>query len=123
VAARSEDLYLGEGRVIEFPRRQARTAARPTPAHFRRRRFAASVAAMFLSVTVFLLATGPEGNALASRSDAPRAVTLGPGQTLWEIAERYAAPGHDLRAYVDGLIEMNGLGPIPQVGERLKLPR
>ena len=39
------------------------------------------------------------------------------------VAERYSAPGQDPRAYVDALIEMNDLGPIPQVGERIRLPR
>jgi hypothetical protein len=78
--------------------------------------------ALFLSTTLFMMATGPEGNALASRANAPKAVTLQAGQGLWDVAERYAAPGQDLRAYVDALVEINDLGPIPQIGERLKLP-
>jgi hypothetical protein len=124
VAVRSEDLYRGEARVIEFPR-PVRTPRRTTPtaAQFRRRRLAASALAVLTATTLFLLATGPEGNALASRTNAPKAITLQPGQGLWDVAERYAAPGQDLRAYVDALIEINDLGPIPQIGERLRLPR
>jgi hypothetical protein len=50
-------------------------------------------------------------------------VELQPGQGLWDVAERYAAPGQDIRAYVHALQEINDLGPIPQIGERLRLPR
>lgn len=119
MAARSEDLYLGDARVIEFPR----PTRKPSAAQFRRRRFAASAAVLSMAISLFMLATGPEGTALASRSDAPKVVELQPGQGLWDLAERYAAPGQDLRAYVHALDEINDLGPIPQVGERLRLPR
>ena len=124
MAVRSEDLYRGEARVIEFPRpARAPQRAKPTAAQFRRRRLAASALAVLTATSLFLAATGPEGSALASRANAPKAVTLQPGQGLWDVAERYAAPGQDLRAYVDALIEINDLGPIPQIGERLTLPR
>ena len=113
--------------MIEFPRpaRAVRAPRRTTPtaAQFRRRRLAVSALAVLTATSMFILATGPEGNALASRANAPKAVTLQPGQGLWDVAERYAAPGQDLRAYVDALIEINQLGPIPQIGERLRLPR
>lgn len=121
MAARSEDLYLDGGRVIEFPRGPLRQ--KPTQARFRRRRFAASTVVLFVAISGFMLATGPEGSALASRQGAPKVVELQPGQGLWDVAERYAAPGQDLRAYVHALVEINDLGPIPQVGQRIKLPR
>ena len=126
MAVRSEDLYRGEARVIEFPRPARPVRARrttPTAAQFRRRRLAASAVVLLTATTLFMLATGPEGNALASRANAPKLVRLQPGQGLWDVAERYAAPGQDLRAYVDALIQINDLGPIPQIGERLRLPR
>ena len=122
MAVRSEDLYIPEGQVLQFPQRPG-AVRRPSAAQFRRRRLAASVLVVFLAVSAFLLATGPEGSALASRSNAPKAVTLQPGQGLWDVAERYAAPGQDLRAYVHALVEINDLGPIPQIGQRIRLPR
>lgn len=122
MAARSEDLYLRRARVLELPRRTARSDEVP-PAVFRRRRMAASTGVFLLIVSLFLLATGPEGSALASRAGAPKVVELQPGQGLWDLAERYSAPGQDPRAYVDALVEMNDLGPVPQIGERIRLPR
>lgn len=127
MAARSEDLYLRDAQVLQFPRRETAAAGRRRMAARRRvearRRFLGSAVVLVLAVTLFLLATGPEGTVLASRSSAPKTVTLQPGQTLWDVAERYATPGQDLRGYVHTLIEINDLGPIPQIGERLKLPR
>ena len=126
MAVRSEDLFQRDAQVVQFPSRDRRPSARRLAAERRveaQRRAVASVLAVVLAGILFFLATGPEGNALASRSEAPKAVTLQSGDTLWDIAERYAAPGQDPRAYVHSLIEINDLGPVPQVGERLKLPR
>jgi hypothetical protein len=78
---------------------------------------------ILFSVVTFMLATGPEGAVQASRAKAPKAITLAPGQTLWDVAERYAAPGQDLRAYVDSLVELNRVEGVPQIDQRIRLPR
>jgi hypothetical protein len=119
VAARSEDLYLQDAPVVRFPRPRPRYSHRQIEA---RRRFLASCVVVLLAVVLFMLATGPEGTVQASRSSAPRAVALQPGQSLWDLAERYAAPGQDLRAYVDSLVEINDIDGLPQIGERVRLP-
>jgi LysM domain len=47
-----------------------------------------------------------------------------PGQTLWDLADRYAPDGTDLRAYVDAVVGLNDLGTrAPVAGERIKLPK
>jgi hypothetical protein len=73
-------------------------------------------------VAIFILASGPGGSAVASRPGNPGAVVVDPGQTLWELAELYAQPGVDRRAYVDALIQLNGIEGAVQAGEHLKLP-
>lgn len=127
MAVRSEDLYTGlyerDARVIRFPSsavQQAR-ARRLRRQALARRRLATAV--MFvLAIALFVLATGPEGNVQAGRQ-APKAVTLQPGQTLWDVAERYAPEGEDPRAYVDALIELNSVDGPALAGQRIKLPR
>jgi hypothetical protein len=73
-------------------------------------------------VAIFVLATGSGGSAVASRQGSPGAVVVGPGQTLWELAERHAQPNVDRRAYVDAIIDLNGIEGAVQAGEHLKLP-
>jgi hypothetical protein len=70
-----------------------------------------------------LAAAGPGGSPLASAEGAPRAVVIRPGQTLWDVAERHAPEGVDLRAYVDALIEINGVETTVGAGQRIRLPR
>jgi hypothetical protein len=51
-------------------------------------------------------------------------VVVEPGQTLWDLADRYAPEGMDLRAYVDAVVGLNDLdGRAPFAGERLRLPK
>jgi hypothetical protein len=53
---------------------------------------------------------------------ATRAVTVEPGQTLWQIAKS-VAPGTDPRDTVDRIREMNGMSSAPlQAGQRLIVP-
>lgn len=94
--------------------RERRAAAR------RRRR--AGVFVLAATLAGGLLAAAPRGEALASRPGAPARVVLGPGDTLWGVAERYAPQGVDPRAYVDALIELNDLRAAPEPGRRLRLP-
>jgi hypothetical protein len=62
------------------------------------------------------------GSAPASRAGAPRAIIVREGDTLWQVADRYAPDGVDLRAYIDAVVALNGLGPTLQVGDRVRLP-
>jgi LysM domain-containing protein len=63
------------------------------------------------------------GSAPASRHSAPRAIVVSSGQTLWDIADRYAPEGVDPRAYIDAVVTLNGLEGVLHSGQRLKLPR
>lgn len=124
MAIRQEELYPAQQAILyRFPpQRTAAMAARRKRIEVRRRR-AAAAGLLLVLICAFLLATGPGGSAPASRADAPRAVVIRPGDTLWGLAERYAPAGVDLRAYVDALEELNGLQGGPAAGMRLRLPK
>jgi hypothetical protein len=110
--------------VLPFPSR-AVGRARHVSARRRavtRRRLVLGVVVLLLTAAL-VLATGPVGVAPASRSGAPAKVTVGAGETVWDLAERYAPDGIDRRAYVDAILELNGLRGAPLAGERLKLPK
>lgn len=119
MAVRSEDLAVGgrEAVVYRFPR----VAAARRRAHRRmiaRRRATLATAALVV-VAATLAGGGVADTAPGGRG--PRAVVVQPGDTLWGIAAENAPPGSDVRAYVDALIELNGLeGPL-QAGARLRL--
>ncbi|HVM34385.1 MAG TPA: peptidoglycan-binding protein LysM [Actinomycetota bacterium] len=120
MAVRREELEGGRGgRIYRFPVAAVRRNARRERMLARRRR--AGVAATLSAVVVMSLLGG--GTSVASRPGAPRAVTLEAGETLWEVAGRYAPEGIDRRAYVHALIELNGLAGMPRAGQRIRLPR
>jgi nucleoid-associated protein YgaU len=127
MALRREDLgvigYESDAAVLTFPTSAVRRrAARQRKVALARRRLAAGAAVVGLTFA-FLLAGGPGGNSVASRSGAPRAVVVHSGDTLWDLAGRYAPDSVDPRAYVDAIQELNGLEGAPAAGMRLKLPR
>ena len=120
MAVRQEDLLVREAIVYRFPTDmiRARGARRRMMA---RRRMTLGVVTI-LAAMGFLLATGPQGTATASRAGAPETITIRQGDTLWGIAARFAPETIDPRAYVDALEQLNLLqGPI-HPGMRLKLP-
>jgi hypothetical protein len=119
VAVRSEELsFQGDAVVYRFPairrRRQVRIAV------LRRRMALGSVGLVLVIAGLF--ASGPEGSAPAAPADAPRAVTIHQGQTLWGVATRYAPAGMDVRDYIDAIVERNELTALPDVGTRIRLP-
>ncbi len=118
MAIRSEELYPQEAAIYRFPTAGPRRHA----TEVRRRRLLMGLCVVVMSL-VLLVATGPEGTAVASSDSAPRTVVLQPGDTLWDLAEAYAVPGSDPRAYVHALEELNDLEGVPQAGQRLRLPR
>ncbi len=73
-------------------------------------------------VAVVLLAGGPETQTRAGAIRAPKKVVFQAGETLWGLAETYAPADVDPRAYVDALLELNGLTAPPPPGTRLRLP-
>jgi LysM domain len=119
MALRQEELYPDpSGVVLRFPTGAVR--ARVRRQHVLRR--LGLIATGIVVVAVLVLATGPGGSAIASRRGTPGAVVVAPGQTLWELAERYAQPTVDRRAYVDAIIDLNGIEGAVQAGEHLRLP-
>jgi hypothetical protein len=118
MALRSDDLVspIEEAVVYRLPASAGRL-----------RNAAARVLAPVLVVVVLALllwsSTRPQPFTTGSRPGAPAVVVVNEGQTLWELAQRYAPLGVDWRAYADAVVDLNGLeGPL-QVGERLRLPR
>jgi hypothetical protein len=107
--------------VAPFPTHRVRArAAAHHRAEIRRRRAAA--VALPLLVVAFIVATGPGGTSVASRPEAPRAVVLGAGETIWDLAERFAPESVDPRAYVDAVLDLNGLSGAPPAGQQIRLP-
>ncbi|MQB00921.1 MAG: hypothetical protein GEU78_11625 [Actinobacteria bacterium] len=119
MALRQEELYATpSGVVLRFPTGAVR-------ARVRRQQVARQlglVVAVIATVAILIVATGPGGSAVASRTGTPAAVVVAPGETLWELAERYAQPGVDRRAYVDAIVDLNRLERAVQAGEHLELP-
>lgn len=98
----------------------------PTQRAFRSRqqaRLRRRLVSIAMAVGVMLGTLMIGGSAPASRAGTPPAIVVESGQTLWEIAERYAPEGGDVRAYIDAVVELNDLGGILHSGQRIKLPR
>jgi hypothetical protein len=85
-------------------------------------RRAAAASALAATLVLVLLGSGG-GTAQAIRGNSPHAVVLRPGQTIWDIATRYAPASTDPRAYVDQVLELNHLNGPPAGGVRIRLPR
>ena len=123
-----EELVEGPGAVVlrfPAPARPDRRPHRPSTRRrvaVARRRLAVGGAGVVL-VAALVLATGPGGVAVASRPGAPARITVAQGETVWDLAERYAPAGIDRRAYVDALLELNAVDGMPLAGQRLKLPK
>lgn len=101
------------------------TAPAGGPARLTRRgRLLVSLAVLLLAITGGVLLTG--GGAALAGTHPPavshRQVTVAPGQTLWQIAER-TAPGSDPRETVQRILDLNGLQTSEvQAGTALLLP-
>ena len=99
--------------------------ARPATHLTRRGRLLVTALTLLLLVAAAVLLTG--GMPATAGTDRPTAVTaqrvtVAPGETLWQIAER-VAPGTDPRETVAQILELNGLQTAQvQVGTALLLP-
>jgi hypothetical protein len=122
MALRSEDVAPAHGAVVyEFPLHRVRPPV--SRRIVRRRRAAAAVATVALCAALSAGAIEWGAEDPVSRPAAPASVVVGSGETLWDLAERYAAPGTDVRSYVDALVDLNGTGALTRAGQRLRLPR
>lgn len=123
MALRREDLYQGRDAVVlEFPVRIARARAVRARRARAERHIALWIAALGLTGAVVA------GSALSGSPDAlarpgsPSVVTVQAGETVWDLAERYAAQGSDPRALADEIIELNGVQGVVPPGTQLRLP-
>ena len=98
-----------------------RSAVRLTP----RGRVIAVVLLLLLAFAALSVVSALHSASQAGTSptgSATRYVTVQPGQTLWQIAER-VAPADDPRDTVDRIRSLNGLGTSTlQAGQRLIVP-
>ena len=104
--------------------RAAGAARTPAGVHLTRRgRLLLSLVVLLALVTgAVLLAGGPTALAGTDRPVTHERVTVQPGQTLWQIAER-TAPGSDPRETVQRILDLNGLQTSEvQAGTALLLP-
>ncbi len=123
MAVRQEELQVQvSGRVLRFPAERAAARLRRRRLIEGRRRLAALVAVLAVIIGV-ILGSGSGGTAVGSKPEAPRAVVLQPGDTLWSLATEYAPDGTDPRAYVHALEQINGLEGAARAGAQLTLPR
>lgn len=111
-----------EAAVVAFPTGWVRARVRRRQMAARRRRAALALAGLVVVIAT-LLGGGSGGSAVASKDAAPRSVVLQPGDTVWDLAEKWAPPSLDPRAYVDAVLALNELDGPPAVGQRIRLPR
>src|SRR5918999_3038838 len=126
MAVRKQDFYpLGEseGLVYDFPLRRAHARARRARAAQIRRRRLLALSVVVATIALVWAAARPRPYVAGSRPGAPRAVVVAEGQTLWDLAERFAPLGVDPRDYSDAVAELNDLEGTIQAGQRLRLPR
>ncbi|MYK55705.1 MAG: LysM peptidoglycan-binding domain-containing protein [Acidimicrobiia bacterium] len=88
----------------------------------------AGLRALFLGFLVVILAGALllllEGETVgASGRQDKDAVVVSPGDTLWEIADRFSPDSVDLRVVVQELVELNGLeSKVLRPGQVLQVP-
>jgi len=82
-----------------------------------------------LVVLAFVLAAAfgaGVGLALPTQEAAPeqvQSVTVGPGESLWTVAESVAAEGQDVRVVIDQIVALNNLSAATvHVGQELTVP-
>lgn len=122
----SMTVSAGFGSARRTPSSVARVApVRPgSPVRLTRRgRLLVTVVLLLVAVAAAVLATG--GASALAGTDRPAThaqVTVQPGETLWQIAER-TAPATDPRETVQQILDLNGLQTSQvQAGTALQLP-
>ena len=127
MALRQEDLdtQARTAAVYRFPVERAEAARiRQGIAHRRaaRRRHRAGLVAVVTAVIALTLLGGGKEATPSAAPGGKKVAIVQPGDTLWDIAERHAPEGMDVRAYVDFLMRGNDIGPVLQAGDRIRLP-
>ena len=122
MAVRREDLsWQGSAQsaavVYRFPPVRARRLARAEV--FRRRLALGTIGLVVMGAGLF--ATGPGGVAPAAPK-GKQAVVVYAGDTLWDIASKHAPEHVDVRSYLDAILELNQIGPVVDIGTRIRLP-
>ena len=121
MAVRRQDLEIGgDAVVVEFPFERRQAGVRRQQATVRRRRVVASVGAA-AAAALLLMGEGPQASVAPSKA-APSSVVIQPGDTLWELASRYAPSDSDPRAYIQSIITLNDLDGALEAGDKIKLP-
>jgi hypothetical protein len=120
MAITQEELLVTEAAIYRFPTGMIR-ARRARARMMRRRRTTLGVATLLVAVGV-LAGMGRGAEPREERPAAPRTVVVGAGDTLWDMAERFAPASMDLRAYVAAVGELNELDEAIHPGMRLRLP-
>ena len=123
MAVRREEMWVRpDAQVLDFPVRIARARARRAQRTFLFRRVMVGLVAFALVGTIVSVSAAGSEAPAASRPSAPASVVVQPGETLWDLAERYAPAGSDPRDYVAELVEQNGGSELVYAGTRLDLP-
>lgn len=125
MAIRSEDLHISDAEaadILRFPTAAVRRrAARQARVAVVRRRVV--LGAFFVLLVAGVILSGGSGVSSPTDAGGPRAVTVAPGETLWDIAQRYGPAEGDPRAYIYEIQQLNDLHGAPAAGARLELPR
>ena len=123
MALRREDLYQRpDAVVLDFPVRIARARAERARRSRIERRVAVWIAALGLTGAVVAGSALSGPGEVTLRPDAPEVVTVQAGETVWDLAQRYASEGSDPRAVADEILELNGIQGVVAPGTQLRLP-
>lgn len=106
-----------------YPLRLTTSALRrPTPKSVRRARTLRSAGLMFILVFIFLVAPKVVHTVTAQERMVSIEYTVGSGDSLWEIAGRFA-PGQDQRRVIAAIKRANGLNTAHlEPGQVLRIP-
>ena len=115
-----EHIGGADARVYDFPVRRSLDRS-PRRGVVVRRRVVLALSALILALA-FVLTVGRSSGVPASAPGAPEVVVVRNGDTLWDVAGRYAAEGVDPRAYVDAIVATNHLDQPLRPGTALRLP-
>jgi LysM repeat protein len=113
-------LVSSEGRPVGALRQAPQVRRRHSAAVYRRRRLMVGAVAVLSGFVGVLAIDTVVGGGSGAASSGPEVYVVQPGDTVWSIAERFAAPG-ELPVLVEQLVRANGGSQI-RVGQALVMP-